>query len=118
MSTVDIDKLRYTITYEVDKELLCDQTTIDSDFNGSWQEWLDWFAENEMAEVMVGMDTEPLSIKVGDPTTTLKAELLAKMPKPTIGAPVDKYETGGECGAYADGYNKAITEITKILEEL
>lgn len=48
----------------------------------------------------------------------LKAELLAKMPKPTIGAPVDKYETGGECGAYADGYNKAITEITKLVEEL
>ena len=79
MSTVDIDKLRYTITYEVNKAFLCDQATIDSDFNGSWQEWLDWFAKEEMSEVMTGLGEDPTSIKVGDPTTHLKAELLAKI---------------------------------------
>jgi hypothetical protein len=57
-------KLRYTITYEVDKDILCDQGTIDEDFNGSWQEWLDWFAKVELGEVITGLDTLPISIKV------------------------------------------------------
>lgn len=118
MSTVDIDKLRYTITYEVDKELLCDQGTIDSDFNGSWQEWLDWFSENEMAEVMFGMDTEPLSIRVGDPTTTLKAELLAKMPKEKHTEAYYKEQLDKTTVVKRHGFNDCLREITKIVNEL
>lgn len=59
-----MDRLRYTVTYEVDKDILCDQDTIDSEFNGSWQEWLEWFAKEELGEVLMGMDTEPISFTV------------------------------------------------------
>lgn len=60
------DKLRYSVTYEVDKDFLCDQETIDEEFNGSWQEWLDFFAENEIGEVITGIGSDPLHIKVID----------------------------------------------------
>lgn len=59
-----MSKLQYTITYEVDKDILCDQYTLDNDFNGSWQEWLDWFAKEELGEVITGVGTDPISFKV------------------------------------------------------
>jgi len=59
-----MSKLRYSITYEVDKDLLCDEQTIKDEFNNSWQEWLDWFFQEEKGEVLLGMDTDPISIKV------------------------------------------------------
>ncbi len=64
------DKLRYSVTYEVDKDFLCDQETIDEEFNGSWQEWLDFFAENEIGEVITGIGSDPLHIKVIDMVAT------------------------------------------------
>lgn len=57
-------KLRYTVTYEVDKDLLCDEETIKDEFHGDWQEWLDWFAKEEPSEVMRGFDTDPISFEI------------------------------------------------------
>lgn len=59
-----MSKLKYTITYEVDKDFLCDEETIRDDFNGSWQEWLDWFSKEELGEVITGLDTIPVKIEV------------------------------------------------------
>jgi hypothetical protein len=59
-----MSKLRYSVTYEVDKDFLCDEETIKDDFNGSWQEFMDWFAEEELGEVITGLDTLPVEIKV------------------------------------------------------
>ena len=58
-----MSKLRYTITYEVDKNFLCDEKTIRDDFNGSWQEWLDWFSKEELGEVITGLNTIPVKIE-------------------------------------------------------
>ena len=57
-------KLRYTITYEVDKDFLCDQEALDSEFGGSWQKFLDWFAKEEPGEIITGIGSEPVSITV------------------------------------------------------
>ena len=66
-------KLRYTITYEVDKDLLCDEETIKDEFNNSWQEWLDFFSENEIGEVITGIGTDPISI-LAQPTESEEVE--------------------------------------------
>jgi hypothetical protein len=58
------ENLRYSITFEVDKDFLVDQETVDTEFDGSWQKWLDWFAKEELGEVMTGVGTDPISIKV------------------------------------------------------
>lgn len=57
-------KLRYHVTYEVDKGVLCDEDTLKTFFNNSWQEFLNWFAKEEPAEVSMGLDTEPVEFKV------------------------------------------------------
>ena len=58
------NKLRYSVTYEIDKDFLCDQETVDKEFNGSWQEWLTWFSKEELGEVITGLGGEPVEIKV------------------------------------------------------
>ena len=55
--------------------------------------------------------------------TSLIKELVAEAkPAKEIGAPVGKYETGGECSAYADGSNEAAEQfeqnLLKALEEV
>jgi len=55
--------------------------------------------------------------------TSLIKELVAEAkPAKEIGAPVGKYETGGECNAYADGSNEAAEQfeqnLLKALEEV
>lgn len=59
-----MSKLRYIVTYEVDKDILCDQETVDEEFNGSWQEFLDWFSKEELGEVITGFSSEPTKIEV------------------------------------------------------
>ena len=49
---------------------------------------------------------------------SLHSLLISKLPEKTIGAPVDEYETGGECGAYADGFNQAIDNMRKSIDEM
>lgn len=59
-------KLRYSITYEVDKDLLCDEETLRTEFDNSWQKWIEWFADQELGEVLTGLGEEPVLIKVED----------------------------------------------------
>lgn len=59
-----MSSLKYTVTYIIDKDFLCDQETIDKDFNGSWQEFIDWMAKDESYEVMTGFGGYPESIEV------------------------------------------------------
>ena len=56
-------KLRYHVTYEVDKDFLCDESTLKTDFNNNWQEFLDWFYKEEPAEVMMGLGTKLVEFK-------------------------------------------------------
>lgn len=67
-----MSKLRYSVTFEVDKELLCDSFTLKSEFNNSWQEFLDWFAKEELGEVITGLDSDPISIKVIDTKSNIR----------------------------------------------
>jgi len=58
-----------------------------------------------------------------DGITSLIKELVEEAkPAKEIGAPVGKYETGGECNAYADGSNEAAEQfeqnLLKALEEV
>lgn len=64
-----MNKLRYKVVYEVDKELLCDQETLDQEFNGSWQECLDWCSKEELGEVITGFGELAIAIQVEDTTT-------------------------------------------------
>lgn len=43
---------------------------------------------------------------------------VSKAPEKTIGAPVNQYETGSECDAYADGFNQAVETYTRALQQL
>lgn len=63
-SVVKKDKLRYSIIYEVDKELLCDEETLNEEFDGSWQKFMDWFAKEELGEVIMGFSDNPTDIIV------------------------------------------------------
>lgn len=39
-------------------------------------------------------------------------------PEKAFGAPAGEYETGGECGAYADGYNQACAELRQSIAKI
>jgi len=61
---------------------------------------------------------DQLEESITDLSKKLHSLLISKLPEKTIGAPVDEYETGGECGAYADGFNQAIDNMRKSIDEM
>lgn len=56
--------LKYSVTYEVAKDFLVDEDTLKSDFNNSWQLYLDWLFKEEAAEVITGFGAYPIDVKV------------------------------------------------------
>ena len=78
----------------------------------------------EHREWMRGIRTDRLVGTSSEATkqalTSLIKELVAEAkPAKEIGAPVGKYETGGECSAYADGSNEAAEQFEQnLLKEL
>lgn len=57
-------------------------------------------------------EPETTGLSVAEATQAITLAIESCVPKKTVGAPADEYETGNECGAYADGYNQAIDEIS------
>lgn len=58
------NRLRYCVIFDVDADILCDDKTIDDEFEGNWQNFLDWFYEHEPAETMMGIGSEPIAVTV------------------------------------------------------
>lgn len=46
------------------------------------------------------------------------AAVMDTFPGKAFGAPAGEYETGGECDAYADGYNQACAELRQTIAKI
>ena len=131
MSTVDIDKAEYGyIKVSLDyapttngKKFAkwCEEHGF-TPLNGgrrAWSSQLSTYLRG--ADGVAYADGEPFLfdeedlVDIAELRITLKAELLAKMPKQHIGW--KQTPTQRQIGV-SDGYNQAITEVTKIVEEL
>jgi hypothetical protein len=94
MSTVDIDSLKEQVSRMI---IECRSQ------DGQIDEW----GERELRDDFLAL--------LATQRTHLKAELLAKMPKKRDGTQAHEDDT---YGAEDDGYNQALGEITKLVEEL
>lgn len=66
--------VRYLILHEVDADLLCDQETVDKEFAGDWQQFMEYFMEQEPAEVIYGMQTDKYPPELRQVTLVVKKD--------------------------------------------
>lgn len=111
MSTVDIDKEWFEMTDE--EKMIRRRADFAKDPTPTLQKL--WSLLDDYGYETYPIFEEEVNKLLATQRTTLKAELLAKMPKQHIGW--KQTPTQRQIGV-SDGYNQAITEVTKIVNEL
>jgi hypothetical protein len=72
---------------------------------------------SKLYEIITATDVDEIMSLFTTHTTTLLEKIEGELPKQTMGAPVGIYETGSECGAHADGYNAALSDVQSIINK-